>query len=87
MTWQLLRGYLPTSSERRVATLERKRREYLDGVRQAFERGTMGSETGVASGNAAAASPPLTNRGRGRGLDEAIWHQISIDVPRTNPHL
>ncbi|KAH8820950.1 GTPase-activating protein gyp1 [Xylogone sp. PMI_703] len=70
MTWQLLLGYLPTSSERRVSTLERKRKEYLDGVRQAFERG----------GNAA---PP----GKARGLDEAIWHQISIDVPRTNPHL
>src|SRR6185295_1181294 len=27
MTWQLLLGYLPTSSERRVATLERKRKE------------------------------------------------------------
>lgn len=22
-----------------------------------------------------------------RGLDQAIWHQIRIDVPRTNPHL
>jgi len=33
MTWQLLLSYLPTSSERRVAALERKRREYLDGVR------------------------------------------------------
>ncbi|KAF2711288.1 GTPase activating protein-like protein GYP1 [Pleomassaria siparia CBS 279.74] len=77
MTWQVLLGYLPTSSERRVATLERKRKEYLDGVRQAFERGTTGSTGAVAA----------TNRGRGRGLDEAIWHQISIDVPRTNPHL
>jgi hypothetical protein len=71
MTWQLLLGYLPTSSERRVGTLERKRKEYLDGVRQAFERG----------GNS---SVPT---GKMRGLDEAIWHQISIDVPRTNPHL
>lgn len=71
MTWQLLLSYLPTSSERRVATLERKRKEYLDGVRQAFERG--GSNA--------------TSSGRGRGLDEAIWHQISIDVPRTNPHI
>ncbi|KAI1350913.1 GTPase activating protein [Xylaria sp. FL0043] len=71
MTWQLLLSYLPTSSERRVATLERKRKEYLDGVRQAFERGG-------ASQNPA---------GRSRGLDEAIWHQISIDVPRTNPHI
>ena len=71
MTWQLLLGYLPTSSERRVGTLDRKRKEYLDGVRQAFERGGSSSATG----------------GRARGLDEAIWHQISIDVPRTNPHL
>ncbi|KAK8055415.1 GTPase-activating protein [Apiospora rasikravindrae] len=71
MTWQLLLSYLPTSSERRVATLERKRKEYLDGVRQAFERG----------GNAPSSA------GRSRGLDEAVWHQISIDVPRTNPHI
>lgn len=71
MTWQLLLSYLPASSERRVATLERKRKEYLDGVRQAFERGTT--------------HQPST--GKTRGLDEAIWHQISIDVPRTNPHI
>lgn len=76
MTWQLLLSYLPTSSERRVATLERKRKEYLDGVRQAFERG------GGGGGSSAAPS----GRG-GRGLDEAVWHQISIDVPRTNPHI
>lgn len=74
MTWQLLLSYLPTSSERRVATLERKRKEYLDGVRQAFEK--PGSGTGAASGGKVV-----------RGLDEAIWHQISIDVPRTNPHI
>ncbi|KAI9642011.1 GTPase-activating protein [Ciborinia camelliae] len=71
MSWQLLLGYLPTSSERRVGTLERKRKEYLDGVRQAFEKG-------------GSSSAPT---GKARGLDEAIWHQISIDVPRTNPHL
>lgn len=72
MTWQLLLSYLPTSSERRVATLERKRKEYLDGVRQAF------SEKGTTNGS---------SKGGVRGLDEAIWHQISIDVPRTNPHI
>ncbi|KAH7118737.1 rab-GTPase-TBC domain-containing protein [Dendryphion nanum] len=87
MTWQVLLGYLPTSSERRVATLERKRKEYLDGVRQAFERGTSGSASAVAAGVAGTSSYLSANRGRGRGLDEAIWHQISIDVPRTNPHL
>ncbi|KAF2835111.1 RabGAP/TBC [Patellaria atrata CBS 101060] len=87
MTWQVLLGYLPTSSERRVATLERKRKEYLEGVRQAFERGTTGAPAPAVSNLMGAASAPSANRGRGRGLDEAIWHQISIDVPRTNPHL
>jgi hypothetical protein len=87
MTWQVLLGYLPTSSERRVATLERKRKEYLEGVRQAFDKGTSGSTGAVAAGMAGASSFPSTIRGRGRGLDEAIWHQISIDVPRTNPQL
>ncbi|KAL5362808.1 RabGAP/TBC [Aspergillus floccosus] len=75
MTWQLLLGYLPTNSERRISTLERKRKEYLDGVRQAFERSST------------SANPPSSVTGRGRGLDEAIWHQISIDVPRTSPHI
>jgi hypothetical protein len=85
MTWQLLLGYLPTNSERRVSTLERKRKEYLDGVQQAFGRGA-GSAQGVMSANTTS-SASNANIGRGRGLDEAIWHQISIDVPRTNPHI
>ena len=80
MSWQLLLGYLPTISERRVATLERKRKEYLDGVRQAFERGTAVSVTSNARTSSA-------NYARLRGLDETLWHQISIDVPRTSPHL
>lgn len=74
VTWQLLLSYLPTNSERRSTTLERKRKEYLDGVRQAFER--------TGSSNPSTGTP-----GRTRGLDEAVWHQISIDVPRTNPHI
>jgi hypothetical protein len=87
MTWQLLLGYLPTSSERRVTTLERKRKEYLDGVRQAFDRGTSGTQGLVTTGVNSSSSALPANTGRVRGLDEAIWHQISIDVPRTNPHL
>lgn len=84
MTWQLLLGYLPTNSERRISTLERKRKEYLDGVRQAFDTGTASSRQSSSTG---LASNPQINFGRGRGLDEAVWHQISIDVPRTNPHI
>ncbi|KAI9759827.1 MAG: GTPase-activating protein [Candelina submexicana] len=87
MTWQLLLGYLPTSSERRVTTLERKRKEYLDGVKQAFERGASGIQGQVVIEATAPKSVPAASTGRGRGLDETIWHQISIDVPRTNPHL
>ena len=60
VVWQLLLGYLPTSSAARRATLARKRAEYAEGVERAFARGTV-------------------------GLDQAIWHQIYIDVPRTNP--
>ena len=88
MTWQLLLSYLPTSSERRVATLERKRKEYLDGVRQAFERSGSGDVGGGGGGGgrAQSGSGKSSNSG-GRGLDEAVWHQISIDVPRTNPHI
>lgn len=59
MAWPLLLGYIPTNAERRVTTLARKRKEYMDGVSQVF----------------------------GSGLDQAMWHQISIDVPRTNPHI
>lgn len=81
MTWQVLLGYLPTSSERRVTTLERKRKEYLDAVRQAFER------TNVAAADMGAGGTRTAIRNKARGLDEAVWHQISIDVPRTNPHL
>ena len=84
MSWQVLLGYLPTSSDRRVATLERKRREYLDGVKQAFERSGLPQGRSHSTGDL---SSPYGYKGRDRGLDEAIWHQISIDVPRTSPHL
>lgn len=62
MAWQLLLGYLPANTDRRISTLERKRKEFIDGTKQAFARGKA-------------------------SLDQSIWHQISIDVPRTNPHL
>lgn len=60
IAWQLLLGYLPAVSSRRVSVLARKRQEYTDAVKQAFARGEA-------------------------SLDAALWHQIKIDVPRTNP--
>ncbi|MCJ1249276.1 GTPase-activating protein [Trapelia coarctata] len=82
ITWQVLLGYLSTSSERRVATLERKRKEYLDGVQQVFEK----SGSGVLSPVSGKVKTSFS-QGRSRGLDENVWHQISIDVPRTSPHI
>lgn len=87
MTWQILLGYLPVSSERRLATLERKRKEYLDAVKQAFGSGLLASRDGAGSGLAGLASNTPVSIRRGRGLDESIWHQISIDIPRTSPHI
>ncbi|RMZ84582.1 hypothetical protein DV737_g1171, partial [Chaetothyriales sp. CBS 132003] len=85
MTWQILLGYLPVNSERRVATLERKRKEYLDAAKQVLESVSQPAQNGGAAvqGHSAASVPAR----RGRGLDEAIWHQISIDIPRTSPHI
>lgn len=87
MTWQILLGYLPVNSERRVATLERKRKEYLDAVKQSFGAGSSSTKNGTGTGLAGLTSNPPITTGRGRGLDEAIWHQISIDIPRTSPHI
>ena len=84
MTWQILLGYLPVSSERRVNTLERKRKEYLDAVKQSFGSGS-GATKNVNGASGRNSAPPAT--GRSRGLDEAVWHQISIDIPRTSPHI
>jgi TBC1 domain family member 2 len=83
VTWQILLGYLPVNGERRVATLERKRKDYLDAARQAFGSTSAASRNGTTSGRSSAPPAP----GRSRGLDEAIWHQISIDIPRTSPHI
>lgn len=87
MTWQLLLGYLPFNSDRRVSTLERKRKEYLEAVRQAFGETASASGNSIRPGPGVSGSNSAISRGRGRGLDETIWHQISIDVPRTNPHI
>ena len=82
ITWQVLLGYLPTNVDRRSSTLERKRREYVDSVRQVFE---WGGGAPLPSGHTKIHL--ANNSGRARGLDEHVWHQISIDVPRTSPHI
>eukprot|EP00842_Homolaphlyctis_polyrhiza_P004721 jgi/Hompol1/524/HPOL_005345-RA len=60
--WKLLMGYLPANSDRREATLTRKRKEYEEYVQQAFSQGP-------------------------ESLDQALHHQIHIDIQRTNAHM
>lgn len=59
--WKLLIGYLPANTKRQALLLQRKRREYRDGLQHIFS----------------------TKHSR----DVPTWHQIEIDVPRTNPHI
>lgn len=62
--WKILLGYVPTNKDRRDATLQRKRQEYLDFLPQYYKVKTGEVEDKYESG---------------------IFHQIHIDVPRTNP--
>ncbi|KAJ3102179.1 GTPase-activating protein [Phlyctochytrium planicorne] len=62
MVWKILMGYVPANSDRRDATLQRKRKEYADYVQQSF------GEDGAS-------------------LDQALYHQIHIDIQRTNAHI
>ncbi|KAI8899316.1 rab-GTPase-TBC domain-containing protein [Globomyces pollinis-pini] len=45
--WKLLMGYLPANSDRREATLLRKRKEYEEFVTQAYSQGTVGLDQGL----------------------------------------
>jgi hypothetical protein len=67
--WKLLfvffvlrQGYLPINSDRRDATLQRKRQEYVEFSQQAYSKGI-------------------------KGLDQQLYHQIHIDIQRTNAHI
>ncbi|CCG84127.1 protein of unknown function [Taphrina deformans PYCC 5710] len=73
MVWQLLLGYLPLAQSHRITTLQRKRKEYVDAVHETF-----GEKAGSEKGHRKTSSFV-------KGLDQAVWHQIHIDVPRTNP--
>ncbi|KAI5955045.1 GYP1 [Candida jiufengensis] len=72
LSWLLLLGYLPTNKARQISTLKRKRQEYLEGIRNVqinFDEPENNSTTS------------LSNAGR----EKLIYHQIKIDVKRTNP--
>ncbi|EGW35633.1 uncharacterized protein SPAPADRAFT_147087 [Spathaspora passalidarum NRRL Y-27907] len=76
VSWLLLLGYLPTNKSRQSSTLKRKRQEYLEGLDSVtieFHDDPPDNESTTSLSNA--------NR------DKMLYHQIKIDVKRTNPTL
>ncbi|KGU29455.1 hypothetical protein MGK_03714 [Candida albicans P57055] len=74
LSWLLLLGYLPTNKARQSSTLKRKRQEYLDGLGSVtieFHEDPPDNNSNVSLSN--------VNR------DKQLYHQIKIDVKRTNP--
>lgn len=61
VVWKLLIGYLPANTKRQALFLQRKRKEYRDGLDHTF-----------------------SNQ---HSRDIPTWHQIEIDIPRTNPQI
>lgn len=70
MSWLLLLGYLPTNKSRQSSTLKRKRQEYMDGI------------SGIQISFDENSKPEAGSNSNREGL---IYHQINIDVKRTNP--
>ncbi|RLV91416.1 GTPase-activating protein gyp1 [Spathaspora sp. JA1] len=76
VSWLLLLGYLPTNKSRQSSTLKRKRQEYLQGLSSVtieFQDVEPDNESNISLSHA--------NR------DKLLYHQIKIDVKRTNPTL
>ena len=70
LSWLLLLGYLPTNKSRQSSTLKRKRQEYLEGISNILVSFDENFK------------PDAGSNGNREGL---IYHQINIDVKRTNP--
>ncbi|PWN19654.1 RabGAP/TBC [Microstroma glucosiphilum] len=88
IVWPLLLGYLPPNSSMRTATLARKRNDYRKAAQLAFGSDCFdeGENSSSSSTNKTGSPIPLAAH-RKNTEEEKIWHQISIDVPRTNPSL
>lgn len=80
VTWQLLLGYLPANKTRQSSTLKRKRQEYIDGI-AAVNSQILFTDTGHSSSLLA----DLNNRDNSVNKEKQLYHQINIDVKRTNP--
>lgn len=73
VSWQLLLGYLPTNRSRQISTLKMKRQGYLEGI----------EATSIDFSEDKSSNTPASNLANSR--EKQLYHQINIDVKRTNP--
>lgn len=85
VTWQLLLGYLPTNKTRQASTLKRKRQEYADGLSNISSQ-ILFEENGPTN-NSSTLLVDSSNRDNSAQKEKQLYHQINIDVKRTNPTL
>lgn len=83
LTWQLLLGYLPTNKSRQLAILQRKRQEYVEGIsKYSWQFDEKESPVGASP-----QLPDSSNRDNSANKEKQLYHQINIDVKRTNQSL
>lgn len=85
VTWQMLLGYLPTNKTRQGSTLKRKRQEYIDGL--ANVNSQILFDESAPSNSSLALLVDSSNRDNSVNKEKQLYHQINIDVKRTNPSL
>lgn len=69
VSWQILLGYLPTNKSRQLSTLKTKRQEFIDGI----------NATSIDF------DEDGTSNFKDNSKEKQLYHQIKIDVKRTNP--
>lgn len=69
VSWQILLGYLPTNKSRQLSTLKTKRQEFIDGI----------NATSIDF------NEDGTSNFKDNSKEKQLYHQIKIDVKRTNP--
>lgn len=78
--WKMLLGYVSTNRSRRIDTLERKRREYRDAVKQHYMSSYQSTSKSQKD-----LSPNTYSRAGSQ--EDLTMRQISVDLPRTCPGL
>ncbi|RKP31301.1 RabGAP/TBC [Metschnikowia bicuspidata] len=90
LVWQLLLGYLPANKARQAANLKRKRAEYTEGLKSAGIQILFKDDNVISSSvnsSSASLAGPRENKDNSANKEKVLYHQIKIDVKRTNPSL